>query len=983
MGHDGKNPIQVKAVWQYDYCHYFHYAFWGLVFLLAIGFASPLRAQSSHASSSIDGQALWAKTKYPVVRTLAELRRLQGEVGKQDFEVDLQAQLSFAAHYWNVFFIQDGDIPAMVMCTDAATSILCNQPMGKWLRIRGLVYSGQPSITLVGLELLPESRSIEALRLEEVPTNKTLPLDRMVEMPCRLLEVLDKLDQSSLCAEVNQKFIELHVERFLTSEQYVAVAAQLNALATGTLSPKHEWTKITDCALRMMDTGQLKILDPQPEDREADLHASLEGQVLFSDDKGQVVVGGDDIWRVDTRFAEHLKPGTNVVVWGNLTLPTSTRQLQAQRIKMVDEGQLATSVNFSVGAWEQAKTLPQRVSLEAVVLQQVSDSGLRTYRMRSGNKKFTAIVNEKSDARELYRIGDRIRLTGAPLVDAALPSQAIDHLKLYVIDPKDTQFVSAPVQLSMVHLGGATGLASMLVAVAFSWTWLLRRQVNERTIGLKKVTSHLRMSFDTINEAVLVTDAQRRLCAWNRQFELLFGDSPVENQSIDLPLSAIRRRLQDPGVLAPILRAGETKLAEPVSVTLVLENPAQVVNAFVAGIIDSDGTYHGHLYMFDDVTEKQRLESELIQSQKMEAIGQLSGGVAHDFNNLLTIVSSNLALIRFTESASALEYVDSAETAVRRAAELTQQLLDFSRRSNLEIQVVNLNDLVGRIGMLLKRTFDRSVSLQIELCSSPLMACIDINRIEQVLINICINARDALRGRNGKIIVRVSPAPEDGSGKEPCARIEIEDNGCGMSREVQARIFDPFFTTKKTGEGTGLGLSMAQGVVEQLGGRIYCDSKPDVGTRFRIELPLTELSDSSLDSPPALNTESGKKLRVLLVDDELMVRNACQALLRGLGHDVAVAASGQEALAKLEVESFDVVLLDLTMPTMSGKEAYLEIHARWPEVQVAICTGYFVDNQSWNADCDLAPPKIISKPYSVESLSNYLNSIDTRPIAPA
>ncbi len=167
---------------------------------------------------------------------------------------------------------------------------------------------------------------------------------------------------------------------------------------------------------------------------------------------------------------------------------------------------------------------------------------------------------------------------------------------------------------------------------------------------------------------------------------------------------------------------------------------------------------------------------------------------------------------------------------MRRAAELTQQLLDFSRRSKLEIQVVNVNDIVSRIGGLLRRTFDHSVSLQIELCSTPLFVCIDINRIEQVLINICINARDAIKVSQGKDHRPRIADLQRRRGDEAYACIEIEDNGCGMSRDVQARIFDPFFTTKKPGEGTGLGLSMAQGVIEQLGGT---DSLPfQTGRRY-------------------------------------------------------------------------------------------------------------------------------------------------------
>ena len=933
-------------------------------------------AQDLVSVSSANGRALWNETKYPPIRTLAELRRMQTEVGKVDFEVDLQAQLTFSARYWNVFFVQDGELPSMVQCTDAATSILCVQPLGRWLRIRGLVYAGQSEITLVGFELLPEILPVEPLLLDGVPSAQNLPLDRVVEMPCRLLEVLYRYEQSLLFAQVENSLIELQVQSNLSPQQQRAVETQQLAVARGTLSPKLDLTRVANCSIRMMGVDQLKVIDDQVASVGTAPKIKAEGQLLFTDNIGRVLVGSNQGSRlVRSRFAEFLKPGSEVVVWGQTEKSDGSQQLVAHRIEVLREAELPACVPLSVGAWEQAKSLPLRVSLEAVVVEQFEKKGLRYYHMRSANKHFTAIVNEQASPREPFRSGDRIGLIGAPQIDPTVARQANDRLKLYVLKPEDTQFVSAPVNLKLSDVMWAASIGTLLVGIVFSWNWLLRRQVNERTQGLKKLSSHLRMSFDAISEAVLVTDVDRRLSAWNRQFEQLFGESLSESQSIDVPLNLLRNRLADPTQLTPILRAGEAQSAEPVGVTLTLDNPAQVVRAFVSGIVDTDGTYHGHLYTFEDVSEKQRLESELIQAQKMEAVGQLSGGVAHDFNNLLTIVASNLALIKFLDSPASSEYVNAAETAVRRAAELTQQLLDFSRRSNLDIQVVNLNDLVGSVGMLLRRTFDRSISLQIELCSMPLYVRVDVNRIEQVLINICINARDALKGRSGKITLRVSPVDSNGKGEESFARIEIEDNGCGMPREVQSRIFDPFFTTKKPGEGTGLGLSMAQGVIEQLGGRLTCDSTVNVGTCFRIELLTATGSAAKLAKPPSQPTRSAKSLRILLVDDESMVRSAGQALLRGLGHQPSVAGSGQEALSMLEAETFDVVLLDLTMPNMSGKEAYVQIHRRWPHIPVAICTGYHVDLQTWNNDCDIEAPRIISKPYSVESLSNYLHSL--------
>ncbi len=903
---------------------------------------------------------------------------MQREFGHQDFEVDLQAQLTFSARYWSVFFVQDGEIPAMVHCTDAVSAILCDQPFGKWLRLRGLVYRGQPDISLVGVELLEGVTPVEPLELKRLPAADSLPIDRVVKLRGRLLEAFDRFSHTVLFAQVDDKVVELQVQSHLSPKQYQAIEAGADAAVYGTISPKYDWKHVADSSIRMIGIEQLLVSDEHLPHQSTTPMKQVAGHVLFTDHIDHIVVGGDQgNWRVATRFAEQVKPGTYLVVWGEVGSPDSNT-LIAHRLHEEREEELKPGVPLDAGDWERSDRLPARVVLEAIVVEQTAKDGLRHYHLRSASCHFTAVVKELSGPRELFRAGDRIRLTGAPLIDSTFERNDPNRFKLYVVAPEDTEFVSAPVQLSMTHLAWAASIGCLLVGFVFSWNWLLHRQVNERTRGLKKLSSHLQMSFDAISEAILVTDADHRLSAWNRQFERLFGQSPNQNCSIDQALGIICKRLVDQAMMQPILQASETRVAVPVGATLSLENPTQVVRAFVASIIDSEGTYHGQLVTFEDITEKQRLEDELIQSQKMEAIGQLSGGIAHDFNNLLTVVSSNLALIKLLDSKVDPEYVNAAETAVRRAAELTQQLLDFSRRSKLEIQVVNLNELVERIGVLLSRTFDRSIRLQTELCSIPLHACLDVNRIEQVLINICINARDAIKGRSGAIIMRVSKASDDGGDAFAC--IEIEDNGCGMPRDVLARIFDPFFTTKKPGEGTGLGLSMAQGVVEQLGGRISCDSKLDIGTCFRILLPLAKSSAARAAIPPLPSLGGGRHLRILLVDDEAMVRSASQALLRGLGHQPIVACSGQEALSILESTPCDVVLLDLTMPSMSGKETYVQIHQRWPDLPVAICTGYHVDLQTWNQDCDIAAPKIIAKPYSVETLSDYLQSLHRRPV---
>ncbi len=323
------------------------------------GQGSPKQDTNSHT-----GQALWNETTFPVVRSLAELRRLQTEAGHFAFEVDLQAQLTFASRYWNVFFVQDGELPAMIHCTDAASSILYRQLPGKWLRIRGLVYEGHFAIQLVGLELLPETLPLNALRIETLPAAHGLRPDRFVEMPCRLLEAMNRPSQTVLFAEIKDKVVELDVEASLTPIQNAAVESQALATVSGTLSPKHDKTINAYCAVRMMDRDQLRITEPATE-QTTEPPPLLQGQILFSDHISQVIVSAPTATRVSTRFAEVLVPGMELAVWAKPPDKDKQSAIQAQRLTIVKEGSLPADMLLSVGAWELARELPARVTLEA------------------------------------------------------------------------------------------------------------------------------------------------------------------------------------------------------------------------------------------------------------------------------------------------------------------------------------------------------------------------------------------------------------------------------------------------------------------------------------------------------------------------------------------------------------------------------------------------------------------------------------------
>jgi PAS domain S-box-containing protein len=354
-----------------------------------------------------------------------------------------------------------------------------------------------------------------------------------------------------------------------------------------------------------------------------------------------------------------------------------------------------------------------------------------------------------------------------------------------------------------------------------------------------------------------------------------------------------------------------------------------------------------------DITEQRRLEEQLQQSQKMEAVGKLAGGIAHDFNNLLTGVLGNLALVKLAAEDPNRPLVETAELAAQRAAELTGQLLGFARRSPLRLGPVRLDHLADETVGILRRTFDRSIAIDVRDDGSAGAVSGDAVRLQQVLMNLCINARDAMP-QGGTLTVETAVVTLDAAAarRHPRARagtymvLRVCDTGCGMDEATLACIFEPFFTTKDVGKGTGLGLAMAYGIVQQHQGWVECQSAVGRGTCFEMFIPKLAGSLTAPPEPapkPAVPPpEPAAGLSVLLADDEEILRNLGRLILESKGYRVTLAADGQEAvdLFRQGPGSFALVVLDLSMPRLSGRDALRRLRELDPSVRVLLCSGY-------------------------------------------
>ena len=354
-----------------------------------------------------------------------------------------------------------------------------------------------------------------------------------------------------------------------------------------------------------------------------------------------------------------------------------------------------------------------------------------------------------------------------------------------------------------------------------------------------------------------------------------------------------------------------------------------------------------------DVTEKKKLEDQLKHSQKMEAVGILAGGIAHDFNNILSAIMnySNLLIMKRKEDEMTKKFAEQILEASRRGAGLTRGILAFSRKQPMNMQVVDLNEIIRMVEKMLKRMIGEDIELTIRLKDKPLIVNVDEVQIDQVMMNLSTNARDAMP-KGGSIIVSTDIFELDegyirshGYGAAgDFAMISFRDTGIGMDEETRMRIFEPFFTTKEFGRGTGLGLSISFGIIKQHNGFINVYSEPNKGTEFKIYLPITSEKPRVIESVEVTLSLNGTET-VLLAEDEREVRETTKAILEEHGYKVIEAVDGEDAVQKF-IENKDgikLIISDMIMPKKSGKEAYDEIRKISPDIKVVFMSGYTAD----------------------------------------
>jgi two-component system cell cycle sensor histidine kinase/response regulator CckA len=512
--------------------------------------------------------------------------------------------------------------------------------------------------------------------------------------------------------------------------------------------------------------------------------------------------------------------------------------------------------------------------------------------------------------------------------------------------------------------------------------------------NIRDITAHkrveealvrLRKAVDASGEVVFMTDREGIVTFINPEFTRLYGYTQDE------VVGKVTPRILKSGAAPPEDYADfwrtilEKRIAKGEMVNKTKDGKLVTVGSSVNPILDEQGNITGFLAIQRDVTAGKQLEEQFRQAQKMEAIGRLAGGVAHDFNNLLTIISGygQLLLEALPKKDPLRVQVTEVLKASERATSLTRQLLAFGRRQVLAPRVVDLNEVIADTEKMLRRLIGEDIDLVTVPGRGLGYVKADPGQIEQVILNLALNARDAMP-EGGRLTIEASSVTLDEVYADqhisvqpgPYVMLAVSDTGCGMDPETQAHLFEPFFTTKEKGKGTGLGLATVYGIVKQSGGYIWVYSEPGQGTTFKVYLPKVPEGVEASPAPPAEGVSVGGSETILLVEDDSSVRSLVHAVLEPRGYKVLVARDGDDALFLCEQHKGPIHLLltDVVMPGMSGRELAERLSPFHREMRVLYMSGY-TDNAIVHHGVLDASVTFLQKPFSPPALANKVRAV--------
>lgn len=971
-----------------------------------------------HLCAAIIAALLLPGASAQVITELTTLEQYEhsGKVVK----VDCVATVNFWEASWRSLFVQSG---TKAVCVKLPQAYYDNDDLnlqaGTRIQIKGEIDFHSCAINATAIDVLKAEEPVKPL---EVSIEKT-PLGQYWSRRVRFDAVAESavITDEAACLVMRDGAKRFFIQRLgeYTEEEVLEWLGSRIAV-TGTLScfvNDQDRPVTLICHCMSDDSFEVQKQNVLPEIANGkDLIQNVSGQIGYLGPTGMVSVEQDDgtVTMVYSPLHRSLKAGDHVTV----------RVVAAP--KLVDETKATPLYQGDMqGGGDEYCALvlqktgtsslppPTRITARTIVTQEmknkrvvmsgdvlsVVDIEQRTNKKRimlsdQGRQFFMEL---KADQRAFNSVG--LHLASRMTFKGAITKMAEgdSEFTVWVDDFDDIE-----VQESWGHFPKSTAIALVgglicLIGGGLLVFWHLRSQVSHREQDLAQVIARLNSTYGAIREAILVIDDQGTVVGVNSRVKKILGLSPEHLESSSKgrgPLENVKRRLSsrfsNEESFEQLWDEVQSDRESVRSIELcTADDPVRTLIVYTAPVDMLAGYSGARIWTFDDITDRKRLEANLLQSQKMEAIGCLAGGVAHDFNNLLMAMTANLELARLDPEATigeSDEYLIAVEDSAHRAAKLIKHLLGFSRKASLDMKVVNPNDVVDGMRNLLQRTLNVGVTLKMNLLEDIDNVQADATQLEQVLLNICLNARDSFAGEQGTIEIETfnvvaADLPSDVPNKprvavENYVCVQICDNGSGMPLEVQKRIYDPFFTTKDPDKGTGLGLAMSFGIMEQHNGIIHCFSETGLGTRFQLFLPGVSEEVEHLVPISTLPVNAPEMGHVLLADDNAAVGQSTANALRAHGFNVTVVGDGKQAVDFVTENkgAAIVAILDLAMPVMSGTEAFTRIVAMDRELPVILYSGYVDEFSASFSDADALPFAILQKPFRMHELIELVSS---------
>jgi two-component system, cell cycle sensor histidine kinase and response regulator CckA len=741
---------------------------------------------------------------------------------------------------------------------------------------------------------------------------------------------------------------------------------------------------------------QVRLLDMV---EQAAIAVDLDGRIIFWNRYAETLYG----WRADEALGRHILDVTpapaarglaDEIVFAMASGRGWTGEFPVRRrdgteflahisnSPILDErGALAGFVGLSFDVTERRRAEEDRVRLAAIV--QSSDDAIISKDLGGTIMTWNAGAERMYGHTAAEAVGRRISLIipeDRPgeldgLLARIARAEHIQHFETVRVR-KDGSRVD--VSLSISPLENASGEVIGASMIARDITARKRTEA-----ALRESEERYRRILDTAQEGVWLVDTEARTVFANRRMAAMLGYEPGE-----LAGRTLFEFMSDDTARAMARRFESRRrgVAEQYDMRLRSKSGAEMwAMVSATPIFDEDGAFAGALGMVTDITERKELERQFRQAQRMEAVGRLAGGVAHDFNNLLTVITgySDLVSSRLHPGDPLREDISEIRAAADRAAALTRQLLAFSRKQVLSPRVVDLNATVENMLKMLERLIGEDVALEVEAGEGIGRVRVDPAQVEQVIVNLAVNARDAMpRGGRLRIATREELVGEERAGRDPDASpgayavFSMEDTGEGMSEETMSRIFEPFFTTKDEGRGTGLGLATVYGIVRQSGGFVEVESAPGRGSTFRVFLPVVAGADTAGPGDAAPAEPSRGAETVLVVEDQPEVRRlACEALRR-YGYTVLEAGNGGEALLICEQEAAPIhaVVTDVVMPRMSGRQLVERLATLRPGLRALFMSGHTDDTVIAHGVLEGGLP-FLQKPFTPDALARKVREV--------